>query len=227
MYMFLNIALSGLFRLKLQMIENLTNKNYDIEPILLLNAINNDNMILKKKAIILMFEFSCGYFLKQPQLDLINEIIKNKETNENNIYQLIMGGGKTSVIGPLVSIICSIKNIQTINLLPEFLVEQSFNIFCKNVNLLFNFNVCKILSGGNKNILETSEIKMAKNLAPNLTEKQNRECIYIISDGSIKSLLLNSQKSYFTNKNNENNKNKLTKLNNLSEFLKKSFKLMI
>ena len=59
-----------------------------------------------------------------------------------------------------------------------------------------------------------------------LTEIQNRECIYIISDGTMKYLLLNSQQSYFKYLNLNDSQINKNKLNNLKNFLNKSFIFM-
>jgi thiol-disulfide isomerase/thioredoxin len=52
----------------------------------------------------LIFEFSFGFALRKRQVEMCNSFIQNAAADESSCQQMIMGAGKTSVIGPLVAL---------------------------------------------------------------------------------------------------------------------------
>lgn len=131
-----------------------------------------------------MFEYIFGYFIKNEQNELINNIFNQftKTPDNRNFYQLLMGLGKTSVVSPLLNIkLLNQSEKYVINILPESLIYQTYNILVSILKYIFNIDV--ILYKINRNT-DISKITFEKNK------------IYIMSDSSYKTfLLINKEKN--------------------------------
>ena len=53
----------------------------------------------------LIFEFITGFLLRKRQYELVTDFLKSHEKGESAVHQMIMGAGKTTVIGPLLALI--------------------------------------------------------------------------------------------------------------------------
>ena len=132
---------------------------------------------------ILIYEFMNGFFLRKQQLDLIYNIIENYDKNQPRIYQLAMGRGKTSVLGPLISTIYYLKtNKNILNIMPKNLVGDATSKYRKYLIPFIKLDV-KPLSNYSK----------CKN--PLKKELFSNGCkgIYIMSDETVKIIHLNSE----------------------------------
>ncbi len=135
----------------------------------------------KESNYVHIYETIFGYYIKEEQNDLVNNIYNQFTSTPENRYfhQLLMGAGKTSVVNPLLNIklINNTNDKFIINILPESLVNQSYNILITNIKYLLNIDV--IIYDIDRNT-DISKIKFENNK------------IYIMSDSSYKSYLLNN-----------------------------------
>jgi hypothetical protein len=96
---------------------------------------------------IILFEILFGSFIKQEQYDVYNRIISEK--NEYNIYQVLMGRGKSSVITVLLAFRNMLFSKDRHNILltmPKHLIKQSFDNFIKNYScIMYNINLYKVV----------------------------------------------------------------------------------
>ena len=53
----------------------------------------------------LIFEFITGFLLRKRQYELVTDFLKSHQKGESAVHQMIMGAGKTTVIGPLLALI--------------------------------------------------------------------------------------------------------------------------
>lgn len=95
----------------------------------------------KHAAIIFNYELLFGFFIKYEQYKLIKCCIEKMIVGKNYIYQMIMGGGKTTVIIPIISIILWNEGKKVAIVQPIHLVPQMLNIFYKNVLPVHNINI--------------------------------------------------------------------------------------
>jgi hypothetical protein len=77
----------------------------------------------------LVFEYSSGYLLRRKQIDLMNTFLESYERGESLVHQMIMGAGKTTVIGPLLSLLLADGKSLVTMVVPAALLEQSRAIF--------------------------------------------------------------------------------------------------
>lgn len=104
------------------------------------------------------------------------------------VYNMIMGGGKTSMITPLIILKflqCMISgNIENVYIvMPQHLVQQSYELLLRNLPTYFPLSIQKLVESGGENMsFEYTESLKSKNTLVN---------VYIMSDLSMKCGLLN------------------------------------
>jgi len=92
-----------------------------------------------------IFEIHSNYFIKQEQKILVrNNILTDLSSNDNNkVYEILMGKGKTTTITPLTLInqifTTCIKNYNII--LPKHLAPSSFDIITSYSQIFYNYKI--------------------------------------------------------------------------------------
>jgi hypothetical protein len=142
---------------------------------------------------IITFELTFGSFVRKDQIDIYNKI--NQEHNYYNIYQVLMGRGKTSVITPLLTFNNILKFNNVILVMPKHLVKQSFDYYSRifspilyNINL-FNVSISRDTIGydryinGERNIIIIDDTSF-KSLRINTILNSNESFISRIIDNS-------------------------------------------
>ena len=71
------------------------------------------------------FEFITGFMLRQTQVDLVDDFVDRVDHKLSSVVQMIMGGGKTSVVAPLLSLFLADGNRLVTLLCPDQLLPQS------------------------------------------------------------------------------------------------------
>jgi hypothetical protein len=172
--------------------KNLKIKKYDLsneaDKLEIYNALNIEVLNADRPSIILLYEFMNGFFVRQDQLNKINEIIHNYNNNESRIYQIGMGLGKTAVLGPLISLIYSqIYSKNIINIMPAHLISQANINYISNLSPFFPIKLREI-----KNY--------SKSYNPPKIDMIDNSFIYLMSDKTAKVIYLNSKiKSVYNN----------------------------
>ena len=105
-----------------------------------------------------MFEVLFGYPLRLQQVQMIRDIYNELQYNSTyTIRNMIMGGGKTSVITPMVSIIANSLNKPVIIILPQHLVNDTIRNTIK-YRLLYKFNTVYV-----HDLQETETLELDEN----------------------------------------------------------------
>jgi hypothetical protein len=89
----------------------------------------------------LLFEFSHGLILRPSQVILVRKLVADITNGRSACTQMIMGAGKTTVVGPLLALLLSSKQSLVVEAVPPALLEFSasilrdrFSLFiCKNI----------------------------------------------------------------------------------------------
>jgi len=131
----------------------------------------------------LIFEFFNGFFIRYDQLILCKNILNNLIYEKNkNIYQLLMGSGKSSVIMPYVATyLYNYINIDNkfksiIQVMPKDLIKQSIKLFYKGINVYYQYDY----------IIIDYKNKLKNNI------KLNDKKLYWIDDTSLKMYILDN-----------------------------------
>jgi hypothetical protein len=161
-------------------ITEIQSKNIILKEILRkINNLTSYHNSINENIYVHLFEFIFGYFIKSDQNQLVNDIYNQFTKDENNrkFYQLLMGSGKTSVVNPLLNLqLVNTCDNFIINVLPESLLNQSYNILNNTLKYLLNIDVLKY------------DIDRQTNLNNMIFENKK---VYLMSDSSYKSLYLN------------------------------------
>jgi hypothetical protein len=153
----------------------------------------------KRKYVYIIFEIIFGSIIRQNQHNVYNNIMSEKDIY--NVHQLIMGGGKSSVILPLLSVF-NYHTPNTLIVVPIHLINQTYINLLKNYSPIFEYNNIEILNitrepasdiymtGDEKNKDIESEYKKYFSLdTDNKTNVISK--IMIVTDTSIKAFKLN------------------------------------
>jgi hypothetical protein len=69
----------------------------------------DSHMALKVDPRFLLFEYVFDLVLRQRQVEMVRWFVANAESGLSRVQQMIMGAGKTTVVGPLLALILSNK----------------------------------------------------------------------------------------------------------------------
>ena len=129
-------------------IDTENNNNYNVKDIQ--NMINTTPAYNKEDEInylIKIYEFIFGFYLRDDQFKLIEQL-KNEilQGNYTNVYQMLMGKGKTSVISPILTLLF-ISNPQfnsIVHVMPTHIIKQSYSGMVKFIGNMFDVDILNI-----------------------------------------------------------------------------------
>ena len=186
----IKFIITSLFLTKIKWL--VSEEKYDkINSIKYINTYNTIKLLSRDSVpkITLLYEFMMGYFTRDIQIEYINKILKNYKSSKSRIYQISMGAGKTSTLGPLISILYTQttgKNI--INIMPEHLIKDATKYYLNNLTPFFPLKL---------RVLEN----YTKNNNPLDIDMPNGKTIYLMSDKIAKVIYLNSKTNQIFNEN--------------------------
>ena len=73
----------------------------------------------------LLFEFTHNIVLRKAQVELIGEFVHAVRSAQPMVKQMLMGGGKTTVVGPMLALILGDGEMLVLQTMPQALLEQS------------------------------------------------------------------------------------------------------
>jgi hypothetical protein len=76
----------------------------------------------------LVFEYVFDILLRERQVEMVQWFVDASRRGESRVQQMIMGAGKTTVIGPLLSLILADGDSLVTQVMPSALLEQSRNV---------------------------------------------------------------------------------------------------
>eukprot|EP00760_Papus_ankaliazontas_P024689 PhM_4_TR2411/c0_g2_i1/m.74313 len=94
----------------------------------------------------LIFEFTWGITLRSRQIELVNEMYASTLTKDSLVKQMIMGAGKTTVVGPLLGLMLADGQNLVVQVVPPALLDFSRSVLrstfsCLLTKQIFSF-VC-------------------------------------------------------------------------------------
>lgn len=183
---------------------------------------------LKMNPLELLYQFSYGFFARGQQMNMVNDVVsdlgkKKIQTGgslklyrftkfdpepviepvivRSRIHNLVMGGGKTSMITPLSILrliqMESISGKNTHNfyvILPQNLVNPSYTLLRKYLGTYFGLDVQKLVEDRNEHRGYTDSLK-------NHTAEDPLTHVYVLSDTSVKCGFINDYKLIKDNAN--------------------------
>ena len=158
-------------------------------------AINTNVIHTEKRSKeIMLFEIFFGNYIRKEQYEIYNKISNEIDNNDNplyNIYQLLMGRGKTSVILPLIALKYILNDYDISNsiiCLPSHLVSQTYEEIRDKYSFMLNkypiFKFSDVKRGKFINFEFFDNINKSNNI-------YNYKKIIIVDCNSLKTLKLN------------------------------------
>ena len=88
-------------------------------------ALSSEGMRLQYDPRFLLFEFTHNILLRQTQVHLIQEFVGAVRKGQPLVKQMLMGGGKTTVVGPMLALMLGDGEMLVLQTMPQALLEQS------------------------------------------------------------------------------------------------------
>ena len=76
----------------------------------------------------LLFEYMFDILLRKRQVEMVDSFVSSARAGSSHVQQMIMGAGKTTVVGPLLALILADGDSLVVQVMPTALLEQSRNI---------------------------------------------------------------------------------------------------
>lgn len=95
---------------KREFVSTLSNNQFDIDPRFLI------------------FEFCHNILLRKPQVVLVRKLLEEMRASKSVCYQMIMGAGKTTVVGPLLAMLLADSNTLMVEVVPNPLLDFSAGV---------------------------------------------------------------------------------------------------
>ena len=95
----------------------------------------------------LLFEFTWNLVLRKAQIELVHEFLDNVRAGKPMVKQMLMGGGKTTVVGPLLTLMLADGDSLVVQMMPPALLDQTkltlratFSSIIKKQVFILNFD---------------------------------------------------------------------------------------
>ena len=93
----------------------------------------------------LLFEFCHGLILRESQVQLVNKLMGEIQKGGSVCHQMLMGAGKTTVVGPLLAMLLANSSTMMIEVVPSALLDFSAGVLRERfssaiVKPVFTFN---------------------------------------------------------------------------------------
>jgi thiol-disulfide isomerase/thioredoxin len=145
--------------------------------------INNKNLIDPR---FLVFEFLFNIVLRKRQVEMVRWFVQNARDGISRVQQMIMGQGKTTVVGPLLALILADGATLVTQVMPTALLDQSRTILRKCFSVLIPKRIYTLKF--DRNIEDSSRPVML--LAQKLESARSEGAIICAAPESIKALFL-------------------------------------
>jgi hypothetical protein len=145
--------------------------------------IDNKNLIDPR---FLVFEFLFNIVLRKRQVEMVRWFVQNARDGISRVQQMIMGQGKTTVVGPLLALILADGATLVTQVMPTALLDQSRTILRKCFSVLIPKRIYTLKF--DRNIEDSSRPVML--LAQKLESARSEGAIICAAPESIKALFL-------------------------------------
>lgn len=136
----------------------------------------------------LLFEFVTGFLLRRRQCELVSDFVHNYRAGRSCVFQMIMGAGKTAVIGPLLALLLADGRSLVTQVCPAALLDMTMSVMRNRFSSIVVKHVLSFKfdrSSDESNSLEAVEISKTR-----LKRAVKERSVVCATPASIKSLLL-------------------------------------
>lgn len=159
--------------------EGLTTRRYFLRPL-------SDNSGSQFDPRFLVFEYIFDILLRQRQVEMVESFVTSCRKGESKVQQMIMGAGKTTVVGPLLCLILADSESLVMQVMPTALLEQTRNILRR----CFSTIIIKQIYTLNFNRNVEDSVELVAELYSKINKARLRRGVVCAAPESIKSLML-------------------------------------
>jgi len=136
----------------------------------------------------LVFEYMSGFVLRKRQVDLINAFARDAVSAKSRVEQLIMGQGKTAVIGPMLALMLTSGDHLVTQVVPDALLEHSRQVMRGCFSSVITKRVYTLAFDRSSNA--SNDIVAIRKLGRKLEVARDQCGIVCTTPGAVKSLFL-------------------------------------
>ena len=94
----------------------------------------------------LIFEFVTGFLLRQRQVEMVNEFLEAVRRNASEVKQMIMGAGKTTIVGPLIALMAADGSRRVMLTMPAAPLDYTGETLRKTFASMLSKQICSCRS---------------------------------------------------------------------------------
>ncbi|CAD2213893.1 Protein of unknown function (DUF3638), putative [Angomonas deanei] len=136
----------------------------------------------------LLFEFLFNIVLRARQVEMVNWFVSNIRGGNSRVQQMIMGQGKTTVVGPLLALILADGEHTVLQVMPTALLEQTRSILRRCFGVVLVKHIYSIQFDRNCSE-DTTDVEL---LYQKLTSAEEDRSVVVAAPECVKSLFLKS-----------------------------------
>ena len=136
----------------------------------------------------LIFEYMVGFMLRRRQVELVNGFVENAANGKSRVEQMIMGQGKTTVIGPILALILGNGTRLVTQVCPDALLDMTRDVMRSCFSSVVTKRVYTL--SFDRSSASSNDMKQFKRLLKKLEVARAQGSIVVTTPGAVKSLML-------------------------------------
>ena len=146
----------------------------------------DNNEIYEYDPRFLIFEYLFDLMLRDRQVEMVRWFIDNIKNKVSRVQQMIMGAGKTTVVGPLLALILADGNSLVSQVMPTALLDQTRNIMRSRFNVIISKRIFTLKFDRSCDV----SVELVAEIFAKLDSARRHQSIICSSPEAIKSLYL-------------------------------------
>ena len=136
----------------------------------------------------LIFEFITGFLLRKRQYELVTDFLTSHSEGNSAVHQMIMGAGKTTVIGPLLALILADGNRLVTQVCPGPLLEMTRGEMRKKYSNIIKKRIYTL--SFDRSSIDSNNVQRLQRLYEKLNNARSKRAIVCTTPEAIKSIML-------------------------------------
>ena len=136
----------------------------------------------------LIFEYMVGFMLRRRQVELVNGFVENAAKGQSRVEQMIMGQGKTTVIGPILALILGNGTRLVTQVCPDALLDMTRDVMRSCFSSVVTKRVYTL--NFDRGSAASNDLRQFKRLLKKLKGARAQGSIVCTTPGAVKSLML-------------------------------------
>jgi thiol-disulfide isomerase/thioredoxin len=136
----------------------------------------------------LVFEYMSGFMLRRRQYELVKDFMTDANVSKSRVEQMIMGAGKTTVIGPMLALMLADGKSLVTQVCPDALLEMTRDVMRSCFSSVINKRVYSLAF--DRSSTASNSVEAIERLAKKLELARQQGAVVCTTPGTVKSLML-------------------------------------